>query len=74
MSLAILPCLWPSSPLRTIVKVPLTSYFLNLASEGQGQKTDPLYRRLRQEQWFPADWKYMLGLLILFFMTLAGRA
>ncbi len=57
-----------------VVLLPLTSYFLNLASEGQGQKTDPLYRRLRQEQWFPADWKYMLGLLILFFMTLASRA
>lgn len=57
-----------------VVLLPLTSYFLNLAGEGQGQKTDPLYRRLRQEQWFPADWKYMLGLLILFFMTLAGRA
>lgn len=49
-----------------IVLIPLTNYFLQSLRNAKEINKDPIYKRLQQEQWFPADWKFMLGLFLLF--------
>lgn len=53
-----------------VLLIPLTS---SLYSRCEEQKAEPK-RRLLQEQWFPADWKFLLGLFVLFVTMLVLKS
>lgn len=53
-----------------VLLIPLTS---SLYSHCEEQKAEPK-RRLLQEQWFPADWKFLLGLFVLFVTMLVLKS
>lgn len=61
-----------ATTVASIALVPLSNYFLQTQATSKRISSDPIYKRLQQEQWFPADWKFMLGLLILFFTMLVA--
>ncbi len=56
-----------------VTLIPLTSALFTYCGKEKAP-SDPIYRRLQQEQWFPADWKYMLALIILFITMLVLRS
>ncbi len=47
-----------------VTLIPLTSALTT--NSAKATSPDPIRKRLQQEQWFPADWKFLLALLIMF--------
>lgn len=57
-----------------VTLIPLTSAFSAYCEKAPKVSSDPIYRRLQQEQWFPADWKFLLALVTLFITMLVVNA
>ncbi len=47
-----------------VTLIPLTSALLS--NTAKAASPDQMRKRLLQEQWFPADWKFLLGLFLMF--------
>lgn len=57
-----------------VLLIPLTSTLYSYCGKQNPAAAEPVRRRLPQEEWFPADWKFLLALFILFVTMLVIRS